>query len=378
VNSFRRSQRQSPCKGLLIAFALALAAGGCRREEIQVYRIPKETAATPAAPMTASGADMGMGMGAEKPSLTWTLPSGWQQRPAEQMRLASFSAVTKDGREADVAVIALPGMEGKDGQIINMWREQVKLPPGDDAALAAKWEKVSIGSKEGKLFEVIGTEPVIDNKFPEHILVAVLSEGGVNWYFKMAGPDQTVRDERPAFLEFLKSVAFVNGGMTMAANPGRMSTNAKETPTQDEPLPDWQPPADWQPLATPPMLRAKFLVPGAGDTRAEINISASSGMGGGALANVVRWRGQLGLEPVDQAGLDQLATTVDTPGGKALIVDMSGTDKRTGQPARLVAAIVPAGSETWFYKLMGTGSVVEKEKAAFLQFVQTARYPHGS
>jgi hypothetical protein len=39
-----------------------------------------------------------------------------------------------------------------------------------------------------------------------------------------------------------------------------------------------------------------------------------------------------------------------------------GTDAKTGQPARLVAAIVPHGDKTWFYKLMGNGKVVGGQK----------------
>ena len=57
-----------------------------------------------------------------------------------------------------------------------------------------------------------------------------------------------------------------------------------------------------------------------------------------------------------------------------MLVDMSGTDARTGQKLRLVGAIVPQASQTWFYKLMGSTAVVEAQKNAFTKFVQTAKY----
>jgi hypothetical protein len=41
----------------------------------------------------------------------------------------------------------------------------------------------------------------------------------------------------------------------------------------------------------------------------------------------------------------------------------------------LVAVMVPHGDNTWFYKLSGEGPVVEEEKAGFVKFVQTVRYP---
>jgi hypothetical protein len=374
VNSFRRAQNALLGCGLLL---LAGALGGCRREEIQVYQVPKETAsADPAAPMDAVGA-----AGADRPSLTWTLPAGWTQREADQMRVASFAATGRDGQEADVGIIALPGVADKEGQIINMWREQVKLPPAPEEALANGSEAVQIGAKEGKLYDVVGTQPMIDGKYPGRILVGMLTEGETSWFFKMAGPVALVEEEKPAFLQFLKSVSLVNGEVPPPNIARQFSTNAKENPQPgagagpDASLPDWKPPANWQSLPGSPMLRAHFLVPGAGDAKAEVNISAMGGMGGGTLANVNRWRGQLGLEPVDEAGLDQMATPLDVPGTKGVLVDLTGTDKRSGQPARLVAVIVPEGSDTWFYKLMGEGTVVEKEKAGFIQFVQTARYP---
>jgi hypothetical protein len=72
--------------------------------------------------------------------------------------------------------------------------------------------------------------------------------------------------------------------------------------------------------------------------------------------------------------VNQSATPADIPGGKAMFVDLTGTDARTGQPARLVGAIVPQGGQMWFYKLMGDAKVVEAQKSAFTQFVQTVKY----
>jgi hypothetical protein len=61
-----------------------------------------------------------------------------------------------------------------------------------------------------------------------------------------------------------------------------------------------------------------------------------------------------------------------------MFVDMTGTDARTGQKARLIGAIVPQANQTWFYKLMGSEQIVAREKDAFSKFVQTAKYPNAS
>ena len=66
---------------------------------------------------------------------------------------------------------------------------------------------------------------------------------------------------------------------------------------------------------------------------------------------------------------------LEITGGRAEVVDFSGTNGRTGKPARLVGIIVPAGNQTWFYKLMGDEDVVAAQKDAFTKFVQSAKYP---
>ena len=103
----------------------------------------------------------------------------------------------------------------------------------------------------------------------------------------------------------------------------------------------------------------------------------SVGDGGGLLANLNRWRGQLGLTPVTEADLaSQVQPLIVTvPDSKAMLAEMAGTDARTGQKTRLLAAVVPQGQQTWFYKLMGNEQVVEQQKEAFTKFVQAVKYP---
>ena len=66
---------------------------------------------------------------------------------------------------------------------------------------------------------------------------------------------------------------------------------------------------------------------------------------------------------------------LETAGGPGTLVDFPGTDPKTGQPARLVGAIVPHGDNTWFYKLLGDGPLVGAEKESFVKFVKGVHYP---
>ena len=87
-----------------------------------------------------------------------------------------------------------------------------------------------------------------------------------------------------------------------------------------------------------------------------------------------RWRTQLGLAPLAEAGLANLPL-IDASGGKATLIEFSGTDARTGKPAQLVGLVLPLGGQTWFYKLMGDAELVAQQKDALIQFVQSAKYP---
>ena len=111
-----------------------------------------------------------------------------------------------------------------------------------------------------------------------------------------------------------------------------------------------------------------------GGAQAAVNVSSLAGDGGGLLPNVNRWRKQLGLAPVTDADLANLPT-LDASGGKATLIELSGTDARTGKPATLVGVVLPLGGQTWFYKLMGDATVVAQQKDALIQFVQSAKYP---
>jgi hypothetical protein len=62
-------------------------------------------------------------------------------------------------------------------------------------------------------------------------------------------------------------------------------------------------------------------------------------------------------------------------GGAAVLVDLTNPSAQSGAHTRLVAAIVPQGDRTWFYKLVGDEPVVAREKDGFVKFVEAVRYP---
>jgi hypothetical protein len=210
------------------------------------------------------------------------------------------------------------------------------------------------------------------------------------WFFKMTGDDPLVAKEKPAFLAFLKSLKFEPGDPAASLPAGHPPVDSPALPgghpeisgtptpvvtaaSASEGKPQWTVPAGWKEIPGGQFLVAKFTL-GEGTTPAAVNVSMSAGDGGGLLANVNRWRGQLGQSPWSEAELQKTATELALADGKATLVEMSGTDARTGQAATVVGAIVPRGGQTWFYKLMGDAASVAGQKEAFTQFVKGVKY----
>jgi hypothetical protein len=54
----------------------------------------------------------------------------------------------------------------------------------------------------------------------------------------------------------------------------------------------------------------------------------------------------------------------------AVVVDLTGTDSKTSQPARMIGAIVPRDGKWYFYKLLGHPDAVGPQKEAFVAFAK--------
>jgi hypothetical protein len=286
---------------------------------------------------------------------------------------------------ADVSVVPLGGMAGRDIDNVNRWRGQIGLTPVGEAELAKLSEAVQIAGQEGKLYDLAGKNA--DSGEKNRMLAAILRRGDTAWFFKMLGDDALVAEQRNVFVEYLKSFSFpddsapAEAGTPNALPPshppiGNISpaSLAAGASSSNEGKPQWQVPSGWKEIDGGQFLVAKFIVTDSTNSGV-LNVSMSAGEGGGVAANVNRWRGQLDLSPLSQSNLDKLVTSVDIDGGKAILVDMTGADVKSGAKTRVIGAIVSRPQQTWFYKLMGPAELVEQQKDAFTKFVQRVKYP---
>lgn len=407
--------------GLLVT--VLLLGAGCRREKVEVYQVSSDQDQTQSQQTSSSSAltnnseslppghpDISMSgdSSSQMPSgvvpsdvqnvspVTWTTPSGWTSVPPSTMRVASFKIAGEGGQSADVSVVPLPGMAGGDFANVNRWRGQVGLPAAPDDELQSSAQNVEAGGETAQLYDVAGQSPTGGS--PTRILGVIQHRDGTTWFIKMTGDTGLVEQQKPAFIGFLQSLNFgaqqANGQSPMNVPNGQWSLNtgslqaqaqlppghpdisgtatssapsAEEAPSSQ---PNWTVPAGWQPVPAGQFLVAKFKISGGNGATADVNVSSSAGDGGGLAPNVNRWRGQLGLAPVDEIP----TVTFEVPGGQAQLVDLTGNGVENGKPSEIVGVIVALPQQTWFYKLMGDPSVVAAQKDAFTQFIKGARY----
>lgn len=367
--------------------AAILLAAGCGRDNVQVYQAETNESVAPLLPPVAATrmpssmpGSVSVQDNSGLPPLKFAVPAAWKEKPPTQMRVASFD-VLAEGKQADVSVIPLGGTSGSDDANVNRWRGQVGQPAlaGDELLKLA--EKIKIAGQPADLYDLAGASPGSGDA--QRILGVILHRDDMAWFFKMAGEDNLVAAQKPAFIEFLKSVEFGEPAAPAPMDLSQLPPSHPALPEMTQPAapaapagqPTWTIPAGWQAAPLAQFLVAKFAIAGAAGTQASVNVSSLTGDGGGLLANLNRWRKQLGLEPMAEADLPKLPTLAAS-GVQATLIEISGTDGRTGQPAQLIGAVLPLGGQTWFYKLMGDPQVVGPQKAAFTQFIQSAQYSH--
>lgn len=128
----------------------------------------------------------------------------------------------------------------------------------------------------------------------------------------------------------------------------------------------WTSPAAWNQLPATAIRIGNFLVAGPDGKKAEVAVTSFPGAVGTELDNVNRWRGEIGLEPVDQGGILSQTVTVDSLPGK--LYNFAGASANT------VVVSLPREGRTWFFKLRGDKNVVDGAKATFRDFLKSVRF----
>ena len=131
----------------------------------------------------------------------------------------------------------------------------------------------------------------------------------------------------------------------------------------------WSLPKGWTENRSAGGMRYATLKPSA-PGKVEVSVTVFPGQAGGEIANVNRWRNQIGLSPVDEAALAKDRKVLKAPIGSVATFDYTSEGK---EKTRLVAGMVFAGGNSWFVKMVGDAGPVAASRADFVRLLESLR-----
>ena len=258
----------------------------------------------------------------------WELPKEWTQTSGSGMRFATIRVPGKQ-KDIELTVIPLPISGDQAAYLvsnINRWRaDQLQLPPIRADELDEVTTQIDLRLVKATLID-----------FKGH---------------------------------------FRDGGMRNAPFAGRgMPPN--HPPTSAPAKPNFKAPSEWTPgdlFATRGGITlrydAAFSVEQE-DQKVEITVSRFPTVN--ALANVNRWRDQLGLKRLTTDQLEQERQQIPVGDGKGDYFQLISDNGDNSQAILAVIAQRPSGA--WFFKLMGDRELALQEKDRFEDFVTSVSF----
>ncbi len=158
--------------------------------------------------------------------------------------------------------------------------------------------------------------------------------------------------------------------------PAMPAVNAAQQPAAGGPGFTFQLPEGWSQKPPSSMVIMALQAGSPPDQVADVSVSAFPGDVGGQLANLNRWRRQVGLGPVDPAAAPDFITDLDVSGIASWQVDLTGPEGmgQDGTAVRMIVTAVPNAGQTWFFKLMGPEASVGAQKDKYEAFLQTVKF----
>jgi hypothetical protein len=291
-------------------------------------------------------------------TLGWTLPDGWTETPGDGMRRATFVAASAPS--LDIALTVLPlGQADRTAYMlanVNRWRGQMQLPPVDPIELAETIAQLDIGRLSVTLVDLKGR---------------LVNAGGMSAPFAGAGqrsglpssPAGGGSQDLPAGHPPIDAIG------TTGLGPVEGGESAPSTLT-------YKVPDGWREGQKLSMRKAAYLVQQDG-RQVEITIIDLPTGAADILANVNRWRDQVGLRPLSESELSTHAEAVEIDGHQSTFVELVGTDA-AGSPTTILAVITPSSGDIqgriWFIKLMGDAQLAESQRQKFLEFAKSVKF----
>lgn len=168
-----------------------------------------------------------------------------------------------------------------------------------------------------------------------------------------------------------------DGHPDIGAGLGMDMASAQAAGIAPAPPPDrtvrWTTPAGWVEKPGSGFRYATFVIPGPGGQTGDLSITQLSGVAGGLLGNINRWRGQIGLPELSEADLPKESRAI-APAGRPMtfVSHVSAEPLIDGKYKRRIMGAIRAGSDvSWFFKMVGEDALVKAAEKDFLAFLES-------
>ena len=198
------------------------------------------------------------------------------------------------------------------------------------------------------------------------ILLALYRNKGETWLFPFIGDRDLINEQQKNFESFLASTTLRAGEVEIRAKAPELPP----PPAHDQHgAPTWEVPSHWIKTSASSMRLASYEVKDGNGSKLDFSVTSFPGDVGGTLANVNRWLGQIGIDPVKEEGLEKYITPIILDEKEAQLVVAEG------EKDALYAAILMIEDRSWFFKITGNRELAKVEKSNFLSFLEKCLLP---
>ena len=338
-----------------------------KNSEIKVYRVSKAPLEQSVSqqqdtmPTNTAAPRMPSGL-APTAETAVTTPSNWEPQPLSQMRQASFLVKGDNGAVADVSLVSLGSAAGNVLENVNRWLGQLGQPPITEQKLAEIAQRLHTSLGDVTVVDLAGLPDNADPARDGRIIAAMVTNVNATLFFKMRGNAELTEAQKG---DFLKWVAAVCDAQTQT---GSSQVAAAPSQTNSGPTIKWKTPEGWTEVPPSSMRYASFSAPAEDGGKIDISVVTFPGDGGSDADNINRWRGQMGLAPVDANAVTSQVAPLKTGDTTFSTTDIAGNKTRT------IAAWTRRDGRVWFFKATGPTAAIEKEKPNFMKFIESVRF----
>jgi hypothetical protein len=305
----------------------------------------------------------------DKPHPAWQLPIGWEERAGSGMRAATI-AIPASPKPLEISVTSLPWTGSPDETLVNVnrWRGQMQLPETDTQGLAECTHEVAAGDVKMTIADLRGRmksggmSPPFAGKMP----AAGGNRGNASGATGLPAGDPPVAESSASSLP--------------AGHPPIDSTNESAPPPRTQSPLTYTVPESWHEKPASGMRKASFSITDRSQL-ADVSVidfpAAAGPMMADPLANVNRWRGEVGLPQLSQDELSSATESIKVDGQPATLVDAvpdASKSEQSQSDRGTLAAMLKSGDTIWFFKLTGSRDLVAAQRDEFKAFLKSVRF----